>query len=90
MDRNGSEIYGNLQDKNIIEILRYCEINNITGILTINKNNAEALIYFRNGKIRKVKLGDAKDQTALDMLLLWREGAYVLKKNRWYSAGRFG
>ena len=78
-------IRGNLQEKNLIELLRYCETNRVTGSITLNREGKEGYVYFRDGKIFRVKVGDVYDQDALNILIPWQDGDYILKQSKLMS-----
>ena len=70
---------GNLKDKPIVALISFCESNSLTGTLTLKKDGEEGVFTWQRGEVVGVKLGNKKDDSALDDLLAWLEGEFEIK-----------
>jgi len=70
---------GNLKDRGLTEVIRFCEDNSLTGDLEIIHDDQTAFFNYKKGELTKVKLGLLDDDNALDEILLWEEGEFVVK-----------
>ncbi len=82
--RSGSEqvagaVRGSLQERKLIDILKFCESNSLNGKVIVKSEDEVGLIYYKKGILQKVELGDLKDDEALDILIGWNEGEFAVE-----------
>ncbi len=70
---------GSLEDHPIMEILKFCEENSLTGKLRLEQNDKTAEISFLKGVVQKILMGDLSDAEALDSLTQWQEGKFKIE-----------
>lgn len=70
---------GNLKERPIVSLISFCESNSLTGTLTIKQDGKTGVFDWHRGEVVAVKLGDMKDDAALDELLSWQEGEFEIK-----------
>jgi len=70
---------GSLKDKQLIDLITFCENNSLTGDLTIKKGNNVGVFEYENGELLKVYMDDLKDDEALDEMLHWNDGNFEIK-----------
>ena len=70
---------GNLKERPIVSLISFCESNSLTGTLTIKQEGRTGVFDWRRGEVVAVKLGEMKDDAALDELLSWQEGEFEIK-----------
>jgi CRP-like cAMP-binding protein/CheY-like chemotaxis protein len=70
---------GNLRDKHITEVIAFCESNSLTGALEITNGADKAIIAFEKGVLQNIKLRDFNDDEALDAMMSWEDGQFVIK-----------
>ncbi len=69
-------IQGSLKTFSIPEIVQTLALNGRAGILVISNKASKAEIYFDNGSIQQVSLGDLLGEQAFYQLLAWKEGQF--------------
>jgi len=72
-------VKGNLADRSLIEILKFCENNSLNGRVIIQKGEERGEIYYEKGELQRVVLGDYEEDEALDTLLNWEEGEFIIE-----------
>ncbi len=72
-------VKGNLSDRNLIEILKFCENNSLNGRVIIQKGGEQGEIYYEKGELQKVVLGDYEEDEALDIMLNWEDGEFIIE-----------
>ncbi len=70
---------GNLQDVPLVDLIRFCEANSITGVVKLKHNDHQGQLEFRAGQLQKVMLEDLSEDQALDTMLGWQEGQFQIK-----------
>jgi CRP-like cAMP-binding protein/CheY-like chemotaxis protein len=70
---------GNLRDKHITEVIAFCESNSLTGTLEITSSGDKAVIAFEKGVLQNIKLRDFNDDEALDTMMGWEDGQFIIK-----------
>jgi len=70
---------GSLSDVPLVDLISFCESNSLTGSMTIIKGNKHGFFEFETGQLDSVKLGDFRDDEALDEMLAWNEGQFEIK-----------
>ncbi|MCB0834364.1 MAG: cyclic nucleotide-binding domain-containing protein [Bacteroidetes bacterium] len=70
---------GNLKDRHIMEVIAFCESNSLTGDLEVTSGGDKAVIAYDKGVLQNIKLRDLNDDEALDLMMGWEEGSFVIK-----------
>jgi CRP-like cAMP-binding protein len=70
---------GNLRDKHLTEVLAFCEENSMTGSVDIKHGGDTAVITYDKGVLTRVSLRDLTDDEAIDMMMGWNEGEFIIK-----------
>jgi CheY-like chemotaxis protein len=71
-------LQGKLSEKNLIELLRFCEEKEITGSIQLNKNEECGFINLKDGEIQTVFYGEIADKNALNELIQWTTGDFIV------------
>lgn len=72
-------VKGSLGEKSLVEILKFCESNSLNGKLVVNNGEQEGVIHYSKGELKSVQLAEMKDDEALDTLLNWDKGEFVIE-----------
>ncbi len=72
-------VKGSLSDKNLVDILKFCESNSLNGKVIVKAGEEKGIIFYQKGIIQNVELGNLKDDEALDVLISWQEGEFVVE-----------
>lgn len=72
-------VTGNLTDRKLVDILKFCENNSLNGKVIVRKDGEQGEIFYEKGELQKVKLGSLTEDNALDTMLNWREGDFVIE-----------
>jgi CheY-like chemotaxis protein len=70
---------GSLKDRNLVDLVHFCEGNSLTGTLSIKKDGQEGIFNYKSGELLSVQLGALKDDKALDEMLTWTDGIFEIK-----------
>ncbi|MCK6542635.1 cyclic nucleotide-binding domain-containing protein [bacterium] len=70
---------GSLRDKHITEVLAFCEANSLTGALEVSNAGQTAVIEFEKGVLQTIKFGTLGEDEAMDTLMGWEDGTFVVK-----------
>lgn len=70
---------GSLRDKHITEVIAFCESNSLTGTLEVTQGAEKAVVTFEKGVLQNIKLRNLGDDEALDTMMSWEEGQFVIK-----------
>jgi CRP-like cAMP-binding protein/CheY-like chemotaxis protein len=70
---------GSLKDKHITEVIAFCESNSLTGTLEVTSGPDKAVVTFEKGVLQNIKLRSLGDDEALDMMMGWEDGQFVIK-----------
>jgi CRP-like cAMP-binding protein/CheY-like chemotaxis protein len=74
-----STVQGNLSEKSLVEILKFCESNSLNGKLIVTSGEERGFIYYTKGELQKVELGQINDDEALDTMLNWTVGSFLIE-----------
>ncbi len=77
--RVASEVKGSLSERNLVEILKFCETNSLNGKLLLKRGDQTGTIIYKRGELKKVILGDLSEDEALDTMLNWTDGEFVIE-----------
>ncbi len=69
---------GSLKDRPLIDLITFCESNSLTGNLIIEKGDRKGIFEYASGELLGVKLGDLRDDQALDEMLNWTDGKFEI------------
>ncbi len=72
-------VQGSLAEKNLVDILKFCESNSLNGRVVVTSKGQKGTIYYNKGILQKAEMGDLKDDEALDVLIGLKEGEFVVK-----------
>ncbi|KAB2880517.1 cyclic nucleotide-binding domain-containing protein [bacterium] len=70
---------GSLKDKHITEVIGFCESNSLTGTLEVTHESDTAVITYDKGVLQNIKLKNFNDDEALDQMMSWEDGQFVIK-----------
>jgi len=70
---------GSLEDYDILDVLKFCEENSLTGKLVLVKDDKSAHISFLKGVVQKVVMEDLGDAEAMDVLTQWKDGRFKIE-----------
>lgn len=69
---------GNLKDVPLVDLIRFCESNSITGTVKVENNGKKGALEFKAGQLQKVIMGELAEDQALDTMLNWTEGTFAI------------
>ena len=69
---------GSLKDRSLIDVIRFCESNTLTGTLKITNAGKTGVIEYDKGAPMSIRLEGKKDDDALDEMLGWEDGQFVI------------
>ena len=72
-------VSGDLRERSLVDLLRFCEINYLNGTLRINNGQRSGHFEYLRGELQKVVLGDLPEDRALDEMLGWEEGTFTIE-----------
>lgn len=72
-------VKGNLAEKKLVDVLKFCENNSLNGKVIVKKDGEQGEILYEKGELQKVKLGNLAEDNALDTLLNWQEGDFIIE-----------
>lgn len=72
-------VKGSLSERELVDVLRFCENNSLNGKVVVKKGDKEGEIHYQKGELKRVILGDLSEDDALDAMLNWQEGEFVIK-----------
>jgi len=72
-------VKGDLAEKKLVDVLKFCETNSLNGKVKVQKGGEVGEIFYEKGVLQKVKLGELNEDKALDTLLSWEEGEFVIE-----------
>ncbi|MCB0277877.1 MAG: cyclic nucleotide-binding domain-containing protein [Calditrichaeota bacterium] len=70
---------GSLSDGALIEILKYCEDNALSGLVKIVRENETGVLRYERGGIVNIDLHDMNPDQALDTMLSWDSGTFTIE-----------
>ena len=72
-------VKGSLSQKKLIDVLKFCESNSLNGKVIVRHDGEEGEFHYEKGELQKVVLGDLSEDEALDRMLNWNEGEFIIK-----------
>ncbi|MCK4892717.1 MAG: cyclic nucleotide-binding domain-containing protein [Calditrichia bacterium] len=78
-EKVSAAIKGSLSERQLVDILKFCESNSINGKVIVKNGDQTGKVYYQKGILQKVELGDLQDDEALDVLINWKEGEFVVE-----------
>jgi len=72
-------VEGDLSDKSMAEILRFCERNRLNGTLTLTQNGRTGHFFYEGGALQNVSLEELSEDESLDIMLNWQEGRFSIE-----------
>lgn len=70
---------GSLEDHSVIDIMKFCEENSLTGKLFFEHDEEQAEISFLKGNVQNILLGDLEEAEAMDALTEWKKGKFRIE-----------
>ncbi len=70
---------GTLKEMALVDLINFCESNSLTGEMLLKRGNETGIFSFERGVLLNVKLGESKEDEALDTMLGWDEGNFEIK-----------
>ncbi|HQU72314.1 MAG TPA: cyclic nucleotide-binding domain-containing protein [Calditrichia bacterium] len=74
-----ASVKGKLSEKPVHEVLRFCEDNSLNGKVVINNGAQQAVFEYERGELQSVSLGDMPEDQALDTILNWSDGDFLVE-----------
>ncbi len=71
-------IKGDLAERDLVDILKFCESNSLNGKLVVKKDEETGVFKYQKGILQDVKLGELKDDQAIDTMLDWEAGKFEI------------
>ncbi len=72
-------VKGSLSEKSLVDIFKFCESNSLNGKVIIQSGNQKGIVYYKKGILQKAELGDLRDDEALDVLMSWKDGTFMVE-----------
>ena len=69
-------IIGRLDLITPVELIQAMNVNNQTGLLTVQSDRANAAIYFLDGQVADVQIGERRGEEAFFDFLAWSRGTF--------------
>jgi CRP-like cAMP-binding protein/CheY-like chemotaxis protein len=66
-------------DKTIVDIMGFCDSKSLSGDIEITSGGKKGVIQYSGGQIVKMVAGSKVDDEALDEILTWEEGTFIIK-----------
>ncbi len=73
------QIKGSLEVRSLIDILKFCESNSLNGKVIVKQGSDEGVFVYKKGELQSVELGNIKDDEALDTMIGWTTGEFVIQ-----------
>ena len=70
---------GQLSEFAVIEILKFCEQNSLSGYLHLKSKDQRAEVHFEKGQLQTIDCGGREESEALDEILSWTSGSFVIE-----------
>lgn len=70
---------GNLEEHALIEVLKFCEQNSLSGLLKLNNTEDHAELVFIKGQLQKATFKELSDDEAMDEILKWEQGSFEIE-----------
>jgi CheY-like chemotaxis protein len=72
-------IKGNLKEKRLVDILKFCENNSLNGKVIVQRGEEHGELSYEKGVLQKIKFGNESEDEALDILLNWEDGNFLIE-----------
>ncbi len=72
-------VKGSLKDKSLEEVLKFCESNSLNGKVVVRHGDQTGVFHYERGELQKVVLGDLTEDQAVDTMLNWKDGEFVIE-----------
>jgi CRP-like cAMP-binding protein/CheY-like chemotaxis protein len=72
-------VQGDLSEKNLVEVLKFCENNSLNGIVQVTHDSDKGEFHYEKGELQKVILKNLPEDKALDTMLNWQSGRFVIE-----------
>ncbi len=69
---------GSLKDVPLVDLIRFCESNSITGTVNVQNGDQQGKLEFKAGQLQRVVLGNLSEDQALDTMLNWNDGTFAI------------
>jgi hypothetical protein len=70
---------GNLSKIPLVNILKFCEQNSLSGKLKLQRNSEKAEFDFDKGQLLSIKMNDLSEAEAMDALMEWDDGKFIIE-----------
>jgi len=70
---------GKLEEHPLIEVLKFCEQNSLTGLLKLNNDDDNAELEFLKGQLQNASYKELTDDEAMDEILNWEKGSFEIE-----------
>jgi len=70
---------GNLNDINVIKLLKFAEDNSLTGKIILNHAHRSAFFQYEKGQLSKLDYEGKNEDEAMDELLSWKSGSFQIE-----------
>ena len=70
---------GSLEEHPLIEVLKFCEQNSLTGLLKLNNDSEDAELEFLKGQLQKASYKELTDDEVMDEILNWEKGSFEIE-----------
>ncbi|MGH1366294.1 MAG: cyclic nucleotide-binding domain-containing protein [Calditrichia bacterium] len=74
-----SNIKGELSEKSLVDVMKFCEENSLNGKVLIQNGDDKGQLHYEKGELQKVALSDKPEDQALDSMLKWKVGQFVVE-----------
>ena len=70
---------GDLSEFPVIDVLKFCEHNSLSGKLKLESDKIKAELSFLKGQLQQIQLDDLNEAEAMDKIILWEKGKFVIE-----------
>ena len=72
-------VKGQLSERALVEVLKFCESNSLNGKVIVTRGDEKGEFVYEKGELQKVVLGNFSEDEALDTMLNWTEGEFIIE-----------
>ncbi|RMF59301.1 MAG: response regulator [Calditrichaeota bacterium] len=72
-------VKGSLSERRLVEVLKFCESNSLNGKVVVTRGGETGECYYEKGELQKVILGNLSEDQALDTMLNWEDGEFIIE-----------
>jgi CRP-like cAMP-binding protein/CheY-like chemotaxis protein len=72
-------VEGDLSEKKLVEVLKFCENNSLNGKVLVTHDGNKGEFHYKKGELQKVMLNNLPEDKALDTMLNWQSGKFVIE-----------